>query len=99
MICSSCGKETGDDSTFCGQCGAPIKPRQIDPFAEVAHSAKKSGTTKTAESAKHQNKTSSNIAVKKTSTRKPSAEEAAPAFAKGLPEWSLVPPNVMIVRH
>ena len=88
ILCSKCNTLNEADSKFCASCGTPLEKKMEDnniPFAPVKKVAE---ATKPVE----------NKEFVKRVTPIQEYKEPENVFAKGLPEWNIEPPQVMVRR-
>jgi hypothetical protein len=80
VFCAFCGSALKQESVFCKFCGAAVKKKNVD-------TSQTPGTIKT--------QVDNLVQPQVDKVAIPQAEELS-AFAKGLPEWDIVPPQVMV---
>lgn len=101
--CANCGSENKDGSRFCKACGQQLPEivSAASAFAPIGEQSADQALPKS-ESAVQTNTAASPFAsIERAAERQAQEQRLAdftPAFAEGLPNWDLVPPNIMVMR-
>lgn len=100
--CPKCGAENVEEAMFCASCGTPLheesqKADMTEPaFQSVQEEVQQPVQEAPKESVRQPVQEASQEKVQQPVQEVPQEPESA--FAKGLPEWDMVPPQVMIRR-
>ncbi len=89
--CPKCGAENVEEAMFCASCGTSLKAEE--PIKEAVQEPVKEAVQEPVKKAVQE--------PVKEAVQEPiqeTVQEPESAFAKGLPEWDMVPPQVMIRR-
>lgn len=112
--CPKCGTVNESDSKFCMSCGtnlsAPQTPQTDGPAFAPIEEKKTPVQVEERETPMQVKEKETPVQAEKRETPMQAEEKAAPvqilkyvepsnAFAEGLPEWSIEPPQVMVRRH
>jgi predicted RNA-binding Zn-ribbon protein involved in translation (DUF1610 family) len=88
--CPGCGTNNKPDSKYCISCGAElVRPQEV----------KKEEPKENNETKETQNSTPAFESVQEAPAKKIKYIEPGNAFAQGLPDWSIEPPQIMVRRH
>lgn len=91
LFCPNCGTKNERDSRFCTSCGAEIGQELEDSGGNGTSQSSPVPFQKVSDAGKKP-------AFGKVMLEVPACEEEESVFAKGLPDWDIVPPQVMVRR-